>query len=495
MTTRPRACRRAGFAAALLTAAPAGGFPYPSPAEEPPAEPDSFPASSIHENGPDLPPHPSVQAFPAFPLSPSARIEPPDDVAADPVEGPVEIRRGTLRFRPAPDILAAPRHSPEIGFRWNLSHPDHMDRQGIAMAGTGLIDAIHQAVDAIGPEKGTARALTWAAVGVADWMALSMAHEYGHMSSHSRLGCIRYRIGIDGEPPSAWRRATPESVFKAFMITNDAFITVSPSDADRIARLLAGRPEDYLRYAASVEAGGVNQEQAVLGEYADRLLAGRFNPDDAVPYLVTALATATYPPSENNDLADYAEALAARGIGTNETRIRALSLARLLGGTAWAAARGFAEAAGDCGTGGVEPVRIARIGSAEVLWPEVAACLSEFGPTLQVGVPVMGETWSLHPAWQHVVAEGVSLGEAGLRVEKTLHPLLAVEGLAVVNTEAGGWIEAGVRIRPLSWLSLQAGYAFGHGYTIHRDVYGATPDYLEENESSVRLGVTARLTF
>jgi carbohydrate-selective porin OprB len=112
-----------------------------------------------------------------------------------------------------------------------------------------------------------------------------------------------------------------------------------------------------------------------------------------------------------------------------------------------------------------------------------------------VSVPVVGSSWSLHPSYQHVIAEGVSMGEAGVRVEKELHAVLALRGMAFVNTEAGNWIEGGVVVRPASWLSLEAGYASGRGYSLHRDVFGATADYLEENEASIRLGASVRLAF
>ncbi len=393
------------------------------------------------------------------------------------------------------DGPSASRQPPEIGFRHNLSHPDHLDRQGLALIGMGVIDSVHQVGATLEPGGEIEHALTWTVVGFLDWIALSMAHEYGHMSSHTKFGCIHHRVGSREEPPSAWKRATVENVFAAFTTREDAFISISSSDMDRIGQALAGRPQDYYRYRASVEAGGLNQDQVMLSQYADRLLGRRFNPDDAVPYVVSALSTLTYPPSGNNDMSDYADSLAFRGIGTDETRIRAISLARFLSGSAWAAVCGFAESVRGSAVGPVGPICIARIGDGEILWPEVECFLSEFGPTIQVGVPVTGDTWSLRPTYQQVIANGVSMGEAGVRLEKEIHPRLSVQALAVVNSEAGGWFEAGLLIRPFSCLSLMAGYAYGRGYSLHRDVYGATADYLEANESSIRLGVSTQFSF
>jgi hypothetical protein len=371
-----------------------------------------------------------------------------------------------------------------------------LDRVAVARAEMGAIDTFHSLTAAIRPDDAVGRSLALAATAAFDWLVLKMGHEYGHISSFSRFECGHFRIGYNGKADSEWKSATVRNVFKAVMHIDSSFVTVDLAEFEAIRQSLAGRPSDFHRAVASIEAGGLNQDQAVLSGYADRLLDGRFNPDDAVPYFLASMTTALYPASGwQSDLADYVDALRRGGIDTDARTIQALSLARLLSGSAWAAARGFAASYRDGTATRVEPLRLARIGGGDLLWPEVASPLSEFGPTLKLSVPVLGETWTVTASYQHVIAGGVSLGEWGVRASKTLHDRLTLHGTACVSTEGGSWLEAGVALKPVSWLSLDAAYVSGRGYTIHRDVNGATVDYLDENESGVKLGISTRIAF
>ena len=156
-----------------------------------------------------------------------------------------------------------------------------------------------------------------------------------------------------------------------------------------------------------------------------------------------------------------------------------------------AALRGFFLGLTTSRGGMVEPFALPLSDHARIFAPELENYLSLYGPTIKPSIPFKVHDWWIRPSHEILVVGGRSMGESGLSVRGRLLPILGLRGAGYRNSDGGSWLESGVEILPVSWISLTVGYAWARDYSFHRDVYGASNDILERSEAGWNLGLSA----
>src|SRR5688572_11248113 len=154
------------------------------------------------------------------------------------------------------------------------------------------MDLAHLGLRDDGNDVWAARALKW---GVSLWFGMAtvhVVHEYGHLSGLSRCGCDTAFVGDVGAPLDEREDATVERLFvDGLWPGKSRALSLGPDDWAELQRRFEGRPRDFNRFWLTVEAGGLNQEQAFASRYAARLREGRLSYLDAPVYLWAAAGT------------------------------------------------------------------------------------------------------------------------------------------------------------------------------------------------------------
>lgn len=400
--------------------------------------------------------------------------------------------RAPREFPPPPPPEPPRPQTGHVAYRLNLSHPGHVDRENLASLSMASMDAVHLALQDSGDDPFYLRVPKWGGAFVIDSAIRFVNHEYGHLSVFSKVG---YRQAIFGDKDEINTTAPKASFGKMFLTGanpfNDSAVSVSAEDWDRIQREFEGDPARLTRFRIAIKAGGLNQEEVLLDRYADRLLAGELSYLDTLPFMISAAAVLRYPASvEMSDVGDYIDEVRSTGARTSVGRIHVLSGITLLSGSSLAAFRGMFLGLFTGRGGIVEPFRIASWSDGAVFLPEFDNYLSEYGPTLKASVPVLWHGVMIQPGFERLFVGGDSGVEPGLSVRAPIVSALAVRACAYRHSNDGSWLEGGIDVLPFPWMALSLGYAWAHGYSFHRDVYGANNDLLRPSERSLLLGLS-----
>jgi hypothetical protein len=400
-----------------------------------------------------------------------------------------------LREFGIPPAPAGPPRPQEFRFsyRYNVAYPRHVDRDNLATLSMSSMDAVHLALQDEADDPIYLRIPKWGAAFAIDNAIRYVVHEYGHLSSFSKSG---YRKPVFGERDKINTSAPKAKVGKMFLTGfnpfDDSAVSVSQEDWDRIVADFGGDEGKLTRYRIAIKAGGLNQESVVLDHYADRLLDGELSYLDTMPFVVSGAAVLRYPVSiPMSDVGDYITELRSLGLRTTAGQLHRLSAVTLLSGSSLAAMRGFFLGLTTSRGGMVEPFALPISDHAKVFAPELENYLSQYGPTLKPSIPFKVHDWWIRPSYELLVVGGSSMAEAGLSVRGRIFPFLGVGGAAYHNSEGGSWLEGGIEILPLKWISLSIGYAWAQEYSFHRDVYGANNDILKRSEAGLNFGLSA----
>jgi hypothetical protein len=396
----------------------------------------------------------------------------------------------------APPVPARPQQV-HIGYRLNVSYPGHIDRENISSLSMAAMDAVHLAMQDGADDAFYLRIPKWGGAFVLDTAIRYVGHEYGHLSTFSKAG---YRRALFGDKDKIHSSAPKASIGRMFLSGlnpfDDSAVTVSQSDWEEIVRDLNNDPVLVARFRVAVKAGGVNQEEANLEPYVERLFDGRLSYLDTMPFLISGAAVLKYPVGiEMSDVGDYIDELKGLGLTTSVGRLHTLSALTLLSGSSLAALRGFFLGAVTGAGGMVEPLKLPIAEHLDVFAPELDNYLSVFGPTLKTSIPFRLYGVLVQPGYEHLFVTGVSGGEPGATVRAPIFPFLQVRGLGYRHSDGGSWLEGALEFLPLKWMSLSLGYAWARGYTFHRDVFGASNDLVERGERSLLIGLSAFYLF
>jgi hypothetical protein len=407
-----------------------------------------------------------------------------------------ERPEGPGPLRPA---VEAPRpQAVEPSARYNVSQPKYIDRRTVSDLALGAMDLAHLGLRDDGQDPWAARALKW---GVSLWFGMAtvhVVHEYGHISGLSRCGCDTAVIGDVGAPVEEREDATVERLFvHGLWPAKSRALSLGSDDWADLERRFEGRPRDFNRFWLTVEAGGLNQEQAFASRYAARLREGRLSYLDSPAYLWAAAGTFFYPSgTEESDIDDYIARLSVEGREVSASRLKALTSFRFIGGTGLASLGGaFSGAFGRAG-GFVEPLSAEAVEGLRVFWPEFESYLTVSGPTLRTELPLGVGAWTLLPCYERSFAGGGADHEGGLRARAPFFDgILVLEGGMYVSDRSGVWRSGEAELRPLGWMALLVGVESGRGATFRRDVFGARDEFVEGSEHSLTLGFRVTLAF
>lgn len=397
---------------------------------------------------------------------------------------------------PAPAAPARPQEF-RFSFRYNVSYPRHIDRGNIATLSMASMDVVHFALQDAADDPFYFRLPKWGAAFAIDSAIRYVAHEYGHLSTFSKAGYRQATFGDkDTIQTSAPKASFGKMLLNGFNPFDDSAVSVSQSDWDRIVAEFGEDPAKLGRFRISVKAGGLNQEGVVLEHYAERLREGGMSYLDTMPFVIGGAAVLRYPVNMSmSDVGDYITELRAQGQRTTAGQLHRMSAATLLSGSTLAALRGFFIGLTTARGGMVEPFALPLGADAKVFAPDLENFLSQYGPTLKPSVPFKVGDWRISPSYEILVAGGASMAEAGLEGRGLILPFLALSGAGYRNSDGGSWLEGGLEVFPVSWISLTMGYAWARDYSFHRDVYGANNDLLQRSEASVYVGLTALHVF
>jgi hypothetical protein len=380
-----------------------------------------------------------------------------------------------------------------IGYRLNVNHPDHIDRENIASLSMAASDVVHWALQDAADDPFYLRIPKWGAAYAVDISVRYVSHEYGHLSSFSKAG---YQTAIFGDKDkidtTAPKASFGQMLLSGFNPWDNSAVSVSQSDWDHIVSEFNGDNDKLRRFRIVIKAGGLNQEAVNLEGYADRLFEGQLSYLDTAPFMISGAAVLRYPTGiELSDTGDYIALLRDGGLRTTPGRLHTLSALTLLSGSMLAAMRGAVLGGLTSRGGKVEPFVLPVAPDVEVFAPELENYLSQYGPTLKPSVPIRVQGIMIRPSYEQLFVTGMTMGEAGLSVRAPLTSFLAISGSGFRNSKGGTWLEGGIDVSPLNWLAFTLGYARAEDYSFHRDIYGAENDILHRRESSLLLGVTA----
>ena len=385
----------------------------------------------------------------------------------------------------------------EFGWRFNLSQPSHVDRQNVSDLSIGAMDALHLGMGDSGADVAPLRVLKW---GVSIWYAAAvsfMAHEYGHVSVMSKTGHRDPVYGTSETPREEWRSLSAAELFvKGLEPKKDSSVSIRQSEWEEVVAEFGGDPDALLRLNTMLEAGGFNQEQAIVTRYGVRTRDGALSFLDTTGYLWSAAGTIRYPASvDESDLGDYSELLEGRGYHASPARIKALSALRLVGGSGLASVVGLFQGFFGGQGGGVAPFFVEPSPGWRVYWPELESYLTQAGPTVRLTVPLRIDLVEILPSLERSFAGGDAVAEAALRIRAPLFAFLRLEGVVHASDAGGTWHALALEILPVPWIALSLGVEGGRGYTFQRDVYGSGNEFLEDSEHAAFVGIRIGATF
>ncbi len=382
-----------------------------------------------------------------------------------------------------------------LRYSHNFSHSKFLDRDNIAELAMAPISLVNEVVsEEFGDSSLTIKLSLAVAAVIIEGPILKVAHEYGHFSAHSKGEFYDY--AFEKDPISFRKRSLSYIVPRVYAdslglgLVDDYYAN---NDWDKISAELKGRPDAYQRFWAAQYASGLNEEEVIRTRLAKRITDGQFFSLDTVPYFLTALSTITY---NENDLDEYVSALEKRGISTSENQIRAISALRLLSGSSIVAAKiGYGWLSGNSVATDISSVDMkTSVGTFKMYWPEVETYLSEEGPTVKVVVPIIPEFSGMEMRVSYEQALQATK-EGGLEIRQKLTSFLTASVASFKNSDDGTWCEGGMAVRPIKWLELGLTAYRADGYTLHRDLYGATYSFNKDRESGVKATVGLSLAF
>lgn len=363
----------------------------------------------------------------------------------------------------------------DTGFYYNTSHRYHLEQESITAAYGGLLDGLHVAIsDNMRDDPLGVRLLKYTISGWADTIIETTAHEYGHVSALSRVG---FRVDTDTYMRNTNTGETnPARVLWAALRSRPA-IVAQQDDWDRAFYTLS--PEKFRQYNALIAAGGLNQEQLIANRYIERYLEGELSRLDSFVILWGNTSTMRYPVGGDIDL--FVQNVGSTSINT----VKNYSFLRLFSGSSLKSIMATLEGVSGVPGGFVKPMKL-QCEDVSIYWPEIQSYLTLKGPSVKTILPVkVGDVLFLPSV------EAAHGAEAGLKILLPMTPFLSLKPEAY-HSATGNWFEASVEIRPIRWFGLYAGYAYGHGQTLHGDVFGAT---LDNTERSLLVGANLHFDF
>jgi len=393
-----------------------------------------------------------------------------------------------------PKDRSAPRTVPstiELGYIVPINS-EVLDPVGLARFQVSLESLLHATLDnSIKGSSALVKAAFFTGVLFFDRTVAKVGHEYGHVAIFNRAGYSHFFLSAGSHDPEP---LTFHEVFINSVVPVRHLAVEIPLDdlLDAESRF-TGR--DFEEFMAATFAGGLNQEQIHLNMYRERVLRHQFGFFDTAPYLIETLSTPLYTGANSSDIGRYVEHLETAGFSTSVPAIKAISMVRLLSGSAISAGIGFYHTMMGDSFDGYAPRVIAKTADWTVLWPEFESFMSRRGPTVRASLPVRTAGTLFIPGLETSFAEGHSEFEFGVEASRPVAPWLDVRGNLFLGTEQGFWAEAGVALKPAPWVSILLSYHAADGYTFRRDIYGETFDIEHQAERGLQAGLSFLFQF
>lgn len=360
----------------------------------------------------------------------------------------------------------------DTGFHYDATHRTHLTRDSVTMSFGGVIDLIHLAMSDEVDDPRIVKFLKYSFSAWTDTVLENAVHEYGHISSLSMVGFdMRPTLYVDEEKFGSFN---PASLIVGSMIGRPSLV-IPVENWDKAAAELGSK---YNTYLVSVMAGGLNQEQLQASRFTERYLSGNLSHLDCFSVIWANSSTFRYPLTDG-DLTNYISALRQTGSNTSTGAIKNYSLLRFASGSSLKAFYSMLTGLSGAEHGFVKPISTS-FGDTIIYWPEFQSYLTLDGPSVKTTVPIKFDDMFVLPS-----VEAAHGAEVGIRITKPLLSFL-VTSAAIYHQNEGTWMDGSLTVKPWKWLGLFAGYEYGHGHTLHRDVFGAT---LDNTEHSVITGV------
>ncbi len=384
----------------------------------------------------------------------------------------------------------------------DYSHPEVISHEQLAGVTLSLAVPLSLAADEVilgdGKEQSVwERLIRGLAAGqILQWIEsplTSAAHEYGHFRVYQIAGMSE--IGFVEDDKTNFVRATPirafELMFRQMTLKSDSYLaTVAEREVVGFQNRLTSFSEGT-KFIAMMDAGGLNQEQFLAEKIGERVQQGEAVLTDVVMYYLSLTATWLYPSDKDGDPDDYVEGLRRLGVETSLGEVRQHSQwPKIFSGSSIA----FLIAIGEYFANGDKEVSHLSLPLGErgrIYAPEFASYLTLRGPTLNVRERITCEGNSLDLLYERSYADGST--EWGIGWQGKLFSFLSARFKHLRND--GHWTEGGPVVHLSDWFSVGAVAYQARGYTFHRDVFGAVPDFVEDKESGVKLFVELNVRF
>ncbi|HEU4339628.1 MAG TPA: hypothetical protein VFS19_06130 [Planctomycetota bacterium] len=367
-----------------------------------------------------------------------------------------------------------------------------LDPVGLARFQVSLSSLLHGTLDdAVKGKSPFVKGAFFAGVVLADRAIAKVGHEYGHIGVFNRAGYRDFLLSVGRQDPE------PLSFHEIFInsLIPQRPMAIQLEEEEALDAMIRFQGRDFEEFTAITFAGGLNQEQVLLNLYRDRVLKHQFGFFDTAPYVLGCVTTFLYSRSEGGDLDGYVDSLERAGFTSSIATVKALSLVRLLSGTAVSAEIGFYRAMSEDAFDGFAPRVIARGKGWTLLWPEFESFLTRRGPSVRASLPIRALGMTIIPGLETAIAnEGLEF-EAGVEATRPATPWLDVRASLFAGTEGGSWAEVGVAVKPDPAFSILASWHIANGYTFRRDVYGETFDFDSHVERGLQLGLSAMFKF
>jgi len=405
---------------------------------------------------------------------------------------PAAARQSDPDPRPAAPRQARLPTVAEMSFQVPVLHSDIIDVTNLARVQVSIESVLHATFD--DTIRGTnlpVKLVFLTGVLLFDRTIAKFGHEMGHMAVFSRAGYRDFllTVGNRDPEPSTFRHLFINSVIPQRHMS----VGLTAADQAEVRQRFGGT--DFDEFQATTFAGGLNQEQIHLNFFRDRVLRHQFGFLDTLPYAIESLSTVLYTGSKGGDLDGYRDHLEAAGVPFSTASIKAVSMVRLLSGSAVSAAIGFHRAMTEEAYDGFAPRVIGRTGGWTFLWPEFESFLSRRGPTVRASLPLRAGSLLIVPGLEQSIAERGTATEAGLEATRPLAPWLDARASLFAGSEHGYWAEAGAVVKPSPNVSFSLAYHVADRYTFHREIYGEPIDLIHRAERGLVFGMALNFRF